>query len=776
LIRSRPNFYSETKKLAGASLPPTFSAGETKKTREEKLYCEVNLKDSVVNNIDLKEEMSFLYNKYTNNNNNCFVFSSRTPKTNLVAWARPRVANIKRHFPTSFFSTLSSINRTLRIFRAIAQFSTTRILFTNAPAALYTDVIGQKETILNENKGKSGVYCWTNLIIGKQYIGSSVRLKSRFNHYFNEKFLTRNANQSIIYRALLKTHGYSNFSLTNLEYPSGPSRDLSESPAVKARGDCDKDAVTSREQYYMDKLKPAYNIALIAGSRLGLNQSPEAKKLISVALTGRVLSEETKAKIVNTWSSLELSEAHKAHLIELQKTSQSPERIAQAIKNLAEYHAEHSKVVKATTIETGHSVTYPSIRQTARAFNTTCTTIGKYINKQQIYLGKYNLTKITTTRSMSTMTKTDNVPMLYSQKLSNVSVKNLNSSNNTRVPIKKHYPAAPQEWNNSVYAYNSKRTILLSAIDKIVIKLIKSYFNAYFLSSSGFPTKIRKLSADRQIYISKLEVKHTNSKVIITVFVYCAAFKKFKFLYENLSPCGGAQGRRPDGKNFSFADLIAKCYNKKVELRVIRLRDMQLDAKILAERLANQIAQRTISPLRTLRGALRTVRIPKVNLKLYYLRKSSLNNSALYDSISTLNVGGLKKINKTSVRNEILACTKYKSTMGVKIQIAGRLTRRATAAKAIFKGGQVGGLKNIDSSVLGFSVGLLRGHHKPNIQKAFHNSITKNGSFNVRVWTSSFYSTLATANKTNLNTLATSNKTNLNPSYITGFTDGDGCF
>jgi hypothetical protein len=219
----------------------------------------------------------------------------------------------------------------------------------------------------------------------------------------------------------------------------------------------------------------------------------------------------------------------------LQKTTQSPERIAQAIKNLAEYHAEHSKVVKVTTIETGDSVSYPSIRQaaialntnsttirnyiksqrdylgkfnlmvidpvksnveqakgikvtiietgdsvmypsvrqTAKAFNTTCTTIGKYINKQQVYLGKSNITKITT-RNMSTIAKTDNVPMLYTQKLSNVSVKNLNSSNNTRVPIKKHNSPATLEWNNSVYAYNSKRTILLSAIDKIVIKLIKS--------------------------------------------------------------------------------------------------------------------------------------------------------------------------------------------------------------------------------------------------------------------------------------------------------------
>lgn len=351
--------------------------------------------------------------------------------------------------------------------------------------------------------------------------------------------------------------------------------------------------------------------------------------------------------------------------------------------------------------------------------------------------GLYKLTTMTTSRSMS---------YLYAQKISKlpaVSRQNLDNVKNKRVSIQKHFSPSTCEWNNSVYAYNSKRTILLSAIDKIVIKLIKSYFNASFLSSPAAPHsegvvgKIRKLSADRKIYISKLEVKHTNSKVIITVFVHCAVLKNLKFLYENLSLIiynnrdvdRGAGG----GKKFSLADLIAKCYNKKVELRVIRLRDMQLDAKILAERLANQIAQRTISPLRTLRGALRTIRIPKVNLKLYYLRKSSLNNSALYDSISTLNVGGLKKINKTSVRNEILACTKYKATMGIKIQIAGRLTRRATAAKAVFKGGQIGSLRNIDSSLLGFSVGLLRGHQKPNIQKSYFNGKNKNGAFNVRV-------------------------------------------
>lgn len=304
----------------------------------------------------------------------------------------------------------------------------------------------------------------------------------------------------------------------------------------------------------------------------------------------------------------------------------------------------------------------------------------------------------------------------------------IKKDNNKLVPIVKHFPASTLEWTNSVFAYNTKKSILFPIIDKIVIKLIKSYFNAYFSSSrpalsarpaAGDRTKIRKLSVLKRMNISKLELKHTNSKVVIVVYVYCAELKNLdaEFLYKNLS------------------DLLAKYYNKKVELRVIRLREMQLNAKILAERLAIELNQRIRSPLRTIRNALKTVRTSKVNIKLYYLKKTSSlikKYSALYNNISTLNVGDLKKIPKT-VRNEVIMSTKYKAITGLKIQIAGRLTRRATAAKAVFKGGQVGGLRNFDSSVLGFSVGLLRGLRNPNIQKSYHNSKTKNGSFNVRV-------------------------------------------
>lgn len=62
-------------------------------------------------------------------------------------------------------------------------------------------------------------------------------------------------NRSRISSALLK-YGYSNFSLDVIEY-------------------CESDKLISREQYYIDLLKPEYNILKIAGSRLGSKHSPE---------------------------------------------------------------------------------------------------------------------------------------------------------------------------------------------------------------------------------------------------------------------------------------------------------------------------------------------------------------------------------------------------------------------------------------------------------------------------------------------------------------------
>ena len=115
---------------------------------------------------------------------------------------------------------------------------------------VYLDLDDTK-VIFEENIRRPGIYRWVNLINGSRYIGSAADLTRRFRDYFSTKWLEKETlkNNSIIYRALLK-YGYSNFRLEILEY-------------------CEKAKILEREQYYLDVLKPTYNICEVAGSSLG---------------------------------------------------------------------------------------------------------------------------------------------------------------------------------------------------------------------------------------------------------------------------------------------------------------------------------------------------------------------------------------------------------------------------------------------------------------------------------------------------------------------------
>ena len=106
------------------------------------------------------------------------------------------------------------------------------------PLIVYKNVKTEKASILKDNKGKTGVYRWTNLLNSKTYIGSANDLTVRFWVYFSKKRLI-DSNMTI-YKAILK-YGHTNFKLEILEY-------------------CDSNVVLLREQYYIDLLKPEYNI------------------------------------------------------------------------------------------------------------------------------------------------------------------------------------------------------------------------------------------------------------------------------------------------------------------------------------------------------------------------------------------------------------------------------------------------------------------------------------------------------------------------------------
>jgi hypothetical protein len=74
------------------------------------------------------------------------------------------------------------------------------------PVKVYKNAYTEKVNIFLDNKGKCGIYMWTNLLNNKRYVGSSMNLRIRLGQYFNENFLVKY--NMIIYKALLK-YGYS---------------------------------------------------------------------------------------------------------------------------------------------------------------------------------------------------------------------------------------------------------------------------------------------------------------------------------------------------------------------------------------------------------------------------------------------------------------------------------------------------------------------------------------------------------------------------------------
>jgi group I intron endonuclease len=153
---------------------------------------------------------------------------------------------------------------------------------------------------------KPGVYLITNLINGKKYVGSSAIMLRRLKEYLNPLYLERNLEKgnSKLLRALLK-YGYSNFEfkiLEMFELPFLPLLPTLQGCDVRAPRAEVRMLLLAREQYFLDKIKPEYNINFKAGSNLGRSYSEEVRKKMSLAKLGKVgnkkgaiLSAETRA-------------------------------------------------------------------------------------------------------------------------------------------------------------------------------------------------------------------------------------------------------------------------------------------------------------------------------------------------------------------------------------------------------------------------------------------------------------------------------------------------
>lgn len=147
---------------------------------------------------------------------------------------------------------------------------------------------------LNRDKNKAGIYQLVNLVNLKTYVGSSVNLNRRLNEYLSLLYVARNLKKgnSAILSALLK-YGAANFGIKILE--------LIEFESNQSKSER-KSTILSKEQHFIDLIKPDYNINKTAGSNFGRIYSEEVRLKMSLAKKGKpgnkkgaILSYESRA-------------------------------------------------------------------------------------------------------------------------------------------------------------------------------------------------------------------------------------------------------------------------------------------------------------------------------------------------------------------------------------------------------------------------------------------------------------------------------------------------
>jgi group I intron endonuclease len=155
---------------------------------------------------------------------------------------------------------------------------------------------------------EAGVYLISNNVNGKCYVGSTVHLDQRRRGHFSRLANNKHINAHL-------QNAYNKYGREAFDFEILETIDIDDNI---------KDKLLKREQFWIDNLKPEYNVLLVAGSNLGYHHTEETKKKISESTTGVKKSEEHAKHIREGQSGRVLTEEHKAKLSEAAKHRKSP--------------------------------------------------------------------------------------------------------------------------------------------------------------------------------------------------------------------------------------------------------------------------------------------------------------------------------------------------------------------------------------------------------------------------------------------------------------------
>jgi hypothetical protein len=237
-------------------------------------------------------------------------------------------------------------------------------------------------------------------------------------------------------------------------------------------------------------------------------------------------------------------------------------------------------------------------------------------------------------------------------------------------------------YNNHGIMYNFKNSNFLSALEKkfkIIHKTLDIKYNILYLYKN---------------YFTKLY------------------FNNLNFNYINI---------------YNLKKILFKLYNKHININIINFKYLHLDNGLYVESIVKKLKKRNTNVLKVLRKALILPKIPKINSM--FLLKKKIDYTKIDDLYNIFNIYKYRNI---TLKKNIFESIKNIHLIGIKLHGKGRLTKRLTASRAVYKKINLGSLKNVYSSSIGLSTLMLKGTTKSNLNCVNLNSYNRNGSYGIK--------------------------------------------
>ncbi|CAG8276601.1 unnamed protein product, partial [Penicillium salamii] len=249
----------------------------------------------------------------------------------------------------------------------------------------------------------------------------------------------------------------------------------------------------------------------------------------------------------------------------------------------------------------------------------------------------------------------------------------------------------------------------LRLIKKIGLKLLFKQKQKSIMLKNLLPKYNTEVNTAKNIYYTRFMKKSFRRLRFYMYYKQMLYINKTKFEYTYLH---------------ALINLIKNIFKKNVEFNIINLKYFYFNSKLFTQPLELKL-KKDRRVLRYLKVLIRKAKIKKIKLAEKTKKFFNFNNfdsdNFIQDNTKSKN---LKKI--------LLSNIKYKRVSGVRLQAAGRLTRRFSASRSICRTKYKGNLENVYSSIKGLPTPLLRGNDKANLQYTVINSTSRVGAFGVK--------------------------------------------